>query len=145
MLSLNSISQAQERPRGVAVIVAVCGLLSAISLAFTALLLLYGVSLATGAFLLGGGLEQLGPFAFLLYCAILAILGVALWQRWKGARRAAIVLAAAGILLTMPAISSAFGDGRLYAILREALQITVRVLAIYYLTQEPVKEWFAGS
>jgi hypothetical protein len=145
MLSLNPEAQAQERPRCVAIIVAVCELLSATSLAFAALLLMHVVPLSVGASLLGGGLEQLGPVAFLLYGVILAVLGLALWQRWKGARRVAIVLAAAGIFLAMPAISSAFGDERLYAILREALQIMVRVLVIYYLSQEPVKEWFAKS
>src|SRR5271165_234513 len=139
MLSLNSVPHAQERPPGVAILVAVCGLLSAISLAFAALLLLHKVPLSAGASLLGGGLEQLGPFAFLLYGTILTVLGVALWRRWKGARRAAIVLAAAGILLAMPAISSAFEDERIYAILREAIQIMVRVLVVYYLSQEPVK------
>jgi hypothetical protein len=145
MLSLNPEARAQERPRGVALIVAICGLLSTVSLAFAVLLLLHQVPLSAGASLLGGGLEQLGPFAFLLYGMILAILGVALWRRWKGARRAAIVLAAAGILLAMPAISSAFQDERLFAIFREAIQIMVRVLVIYYLSQEPVEQWFAKS
>ena len=145
MISLNPEADAQERPRGVAVIVAVCELLGAVSLAFAALLVVHVVPLSAGAFLLGGGIEQLGPVAFLLHGAILAVLGFALWRRWKGARRSAIVLAAAGIFLAMPAISSAFGDERIYAVLREALQIMVRVLVIYYLSQEPVKEWFAKS
>jgi hypothetical protein len=145
MLGLNSAPHTQERPRGVTIIVAVCGLLSATSLAFAALLLVHEIPLAAGASLLGGGLEQLGVLAFLLYGAILAVLGLALWRRWRGSRRAAIVLAAAGIVLAMPAISSAFGDERLYATIREAIQIMLRVLVIYYLSQEPVKEWFAKS
>jgi hypothetical protein len=140
---LNPQADAQERPRGVAVIVVVCELFSAISLALAALLLVHVVPLSAGASLLGGGFEQLGPVAFFLYGASLAVLGLALWRRWKGARRAAIVLAAAGIFLAMPAISSAFGDERIYAVLREAAQIMARVLVIYYLSQEPVKEWFA--
>ena len=123
----------------------ICALLSASSVALAALLLLHVVPLSAGASLVGGGLEQLGPVAFFIYGAILGVLGLALWRRWKGARRAAIGLAAAGIFLAMPAISSAFGDERLYAVLREAIQIMVRVLVIYYLSQEPVKEWFAES
>jgi hypothetical protein len=145
MLGLNSAPHPPERPRGVTIIVVVCGLLSAAALAFAALLLAHEVPLAAGASLLGGGLEQLGPLAFLLYGAILAVLGLALWQRWRGSRRAAIVLAAAGIVLAMPAISSAFGDERLYATIREAIQIMLRVLVIYCLSQEPVKAWFAKS
>ncbi len=123
--------------------VAICGLLSAISLAFVALLLAGLVPLSAGAFLLGAGMEQLGPLVFLLYGGVLAVLAVALWRRWKGARRAAIALAAAGIALALPAVSSAVVDGRTFAIAREGLQIMVRVILIYYLSQEPVRKWFA--
>ena len=125
-------------------IVAACGLLGAIAFAFFVLLLAGLVPLSAGASLLGGGLEQLGPFAFLLYGVALAVLAVALWRRWKGARRAAIVLAAAGVALAIPAISSAVVDGRTFAIVREGLQIMVRVIIIFYLSQEPVKDWFAS-
>jgi len=34
-------------------------------------------------------------------------------------------------------------DSRIFAIAREGLQIIARVLIVFYLTQEPVKEWFA--
>jgi hypothetical protein len=144
MLSLDSISHARERPRGVAIIVAVCVSLSAISACFAGLLLAARIPLSAGAFLLGGGMEQLGPAAFLLYGLIVGVLGVALWLRWKGARRTAIAVAAAGIALAVPAISSAVIDGRIFAMLREGLQIIVRMLVIFYLTQEPVKEWFTS-
>ena len=143
MLGLSPLSHSPERPPGVVATVVICGLLSAISCAFVVLLLAHRVPLSAGAFLLGNGMEQLGPIAFLLYAAILAVLGVALWRRWKGARRAAIVLAAAGVALALPAISSAVIDGRDFAALREGLQIIVRVIVIHSLTQEPVKEWFA--
>ena len=113
------------------------------SCAFVVLLLAHQVPLSAGAFLLGNGMEQLGPLVFLLYAVILAVLGAALWRKWKGARRAGIVLTAAGLALALPAISSAVVDGRAFAILREGLQIIVRVIAIHYLSQEPVKEWFA--
>ncbi len=145
MLSLNSVSHSPERPRGVLAIIAVCGLLSTIALTLVALLLAGLVPLSSGAFLLGAGLEQLGPFVFLLYGVVLAVLAAALWRRWKGAGRAAIVLAAAGVALAIPAISSAVADGRTFAIVRDGLQIMVRVAVIFYLSQPPVKDWFAGS
>ena len=144
MLSLSSNSRAQEIPRGVVAIAALCCVLSGISLALTALLLAGTVPLSTGAALLGGGMEQLGPPAFLLYGAILAVVGTALWRRWRGARRTAILLAGAGIALVVPGISSAVADGRLLAIFRDGTQIIVRVLVIYYLSQEPVREWFTS-
>ena len=125
-------------------IVALCGLLAVTSLALAGLLLAGSVPLSAGAALLGGGLEQFGPFAFLLYSATLTVLGTALWRRWWGARRIAMLLAGAGIALVVPGISSAVADGRLLAIFRDGAQIIVRVLVIYYLSQERVKEWFAS-
>ncbi len=123
--------------------VVICGLIAVVALLYAGLLLAGRIPLSAGAFLLGGGMEQLGPVAFLLYALILAVLAWALWRRWKGARRVAIFLAAVGIALAVPAISSAVGDERGLAIAREGLQIMVRMIAIYYLSQEPVKEWFA--
>jgi hypothetical protein len=35
-------------------------------------------------------------------------------------------------------------DSRLFAIAREGLQIMVRVVVVFYLSQEPVKDWFAA-
>ena len=143
MLSLRPNEQTQERPRGVIAIVAICSLLAAIALVYAGLFLAGRIPLSSGAFLLGGGIEQLGPMAFLLYAVVLALLSVALWRRWNGARRAAIVFAAVGIAIAVPAVSSAVVDERGLAIAREGLQIMVRVVAIYYLNQEPVREWFA--
>ena len=48
------------------------------------------------------------------------------------------------VALVVPAISSAVADSRVSAILREGAQIMIRVMAIFYLSQEPVKEWFAN-
>jgi hypothetical protein len=143
MLSLRPNEQTQERPPGVITIVAICSLLAAIALVYAGLFLAGRIPLSSGAFLLGGGIEQLGPMAFLLYAVVLALLSVALWRRWNGARRAAIVFAAVGIAIAVPAVSSAVVDERGLAIAREGLQIMVRVVAIYYLNQEPVREWFA--
>src|SRR5271157_3857702 len=123
MLS-DPIWQVQERPRVVVAIVAVCALLSAISFVFVALLLAGRIRLAAGAILLGGGMEQLGPLAFLLYGAIVGVLGVALWQRWKGVRRVTIVLAVAGVALTIPAISSAVVDGRVFAMFAKGCKLS---------------------
>jgi hypothetical protein len=144
MLSVRSNSQTQDRPSGVVAIVAACALFSTIAFLFSGLLFAHAIPLSAGAFLLGGGMEQLGVFAFLLYGVIVALVGIALWWRWKGARRAAIVLAAVGIALHLPTISSAVTDVRLIGICREGAQIMVRVIVIFYLTQEPVKEWFAS-
>lgn len=131
------------RPAGVTAIVALCIVAALTSLAFALLIATGRIPLSSGGFLVGGGLEQLGPVAFLLYAALLLLLAIALWRRLRFARRATALAAILGIALAVPAISSAVVDSRLFAIAREGLQIIVRVMIVFYLSQEPVKEWFA--
>ena len=132
-----------SRPVGVTAIVALCIVAAFTSLAFALLITTGQIALSAGAFLLGGGLEQLGPIAFLLYAALLLLLAVALWRRLRFARQATLLVAIIGVGLAVPAISSAVMDSRLFAIVREGLQIIVRVMVVFYLSQDPVKEWFA--
>lgn len=132
-----------NRPAGVNAIIALCLIVAAVSLAFAILILAGRAPLSAGAFLLQGGMEQLGPLAFLIYAALLLILALALWKRWRWARRATIVAAVAGIALAVPSISSAVMDSRIFAIAREGLQIIVRVIVVFYLSQDAVKDWFA--
>ena len=131
------------RPAGVTAIVALSIVLGLTSLTFALLIATGRIPLSTGAFLLGGGLEQLGPVAFLLYAALLLFLAISLWRRLRFARRATVLAAILGIALAVPAVSSAVMDLRLFAIAREGLEISVRVMIVFYLSQEPVKEWFA--
>lgn len=131
------------RPAGVTAIVALCIVAALTSLAFALLIATGRIPLSSGGFLVGGGLEQLGPVAFLLYAALLLLLAIALWRRLRFARRATALAAILGIALAVPAISSAVVDSRLFAIAREGLQIIVRVMIVFYLSQAPVKEWFA--
>jgi hypothetical protein len=134
----------QDRPAGVTAVAALCVLVAIASLALAVLLAVHVVPLSSGAFLLGGGLEQLGPIAFMLYAALMTTLAVALWKRWRWARRAAIVVAVIGVAMAVPGLSSAMMDSRIFAIGREGLQIMIRVIVVYCLSQEPVKDWFAA-
>jgi hypothetical protein len=45
--------------------------------------------------------------------------------------------------MAVPGLSSAVMDSRVFRIGREGLQIIVRVVVVYYLSQEPAKNWFA--
>jgi hypothetical protein len=125
-------------------IAALCAFAGVAALGFAALAMAQVVALSSGAFLIGGGLEQLGPIAFLLYAALMIGLAVALWKRWGWARRVAIIVAAIGIAMAVPGLSSAVMDSRILAIGREGLQIIVRVMVVYHLSQEPMKDWFAA-
>jgi DNA-binding transcriptional regulator YbjK len=137
-------TRSNERPAGVTAIAALCALAGVVALGFAALAAAQVVPLSSGAFLIGGGLEQLGPLAFLLYAALMVVLAVALWKRWRWSRRVAILVAVIGIAMAVPGVSSAVMDSRLFAIAREGLQIIVRVVVVYYLSQDPVKDWFAA-
>jgi hypothetical protein len=133
-----------ERPPGVAAISALLALVGAASFAFASLLALHAIPLSQGSVLLQAGLEQSGPIAFLIYGALLFFLAWALWTRRRWARRVTILLAGIGVAFAVPAISSAVVDGRLISIVREGLQIMIRVAVIFYLTQEPVRDWFSA-
>jgi hypothetical protein len=74
----------------------------------------------------------------------MAVVAVGLWRGQNWSRRVAILLAVAGVAFVVPGISSAVVDGRAGAIVREGAQIIVRVAIVFYLSQEPVKEWFAA-
>lgn len=144
MLSLKQDAVTESRPQGIVAIAILLLAQAAVSMGFAGLLFAGYASLSAGAVLLGGGLEQLGPIVFLVQAVIAALLAAGLWKRWRWSRLAAIVYCAAGVLMGIPAISSAVVDTRSLAILREGLQIIVRVVVIYYLCQEPVRDWFAS-
>lgn len=143
MQSLISSHNADERPGGVAAVSWLLALVAVTSFAFAALLVVHAVPLSYGSVLLQGGLEQSGPIAFLLYGTLALALARALWIRRGWARRLTLLLAAIGVALAVPAISSAVADGRASSIAREGLQIIARVAVIFYLSQEPVRDWFA--
>ncbi|MFZ0705576.1 MAG: DUF2127 domain-containing protein [Candidatus Korobacteraceae bacterium] len=144
MQSLTSNHTADDRPSGIAVVAALLALTALIAWVFAGLLVIDAVPLSYGSVLLQGGLEQSGPIAFLIYGAVTLTLAWALWNRRRWARRLTLLVAAIGVALAVPAISSAVADGRAFAIVREGLQIIVRVAVIYYLSQEPVRDWFAS-
>jgi hypothetical protein len=133
-----------DLPVGVAAIAGVFLLLAIASVACALLLLLQLLPLSYGAVLLPNGLEQSGPIVFFVYAALTGLIAGGLWKRRNWARRLAILVAIAGIIFVVPAVSSAVVDGRLGAIVREGLQIIVRVSVVFYFSQEPVKEWFAA-
>jgi hypothetical protein len=144
-MPMQTTIMSQERPAGVTAVAVLCLMGALVALALAVLLAVHIVPLSSGAFLIGGGLEQLGWFVFLLYAAIMITLAVALWRRWRWARRAAIAVAVIGIVMAVPGLSSAVMDSRIFSIGREGLQVMIRVIVVYYLSQEPVKDWFAAN
>lgn len=144
MQSLSSPQMVSDRPGGVVAVAALCALTGTASVILAVLLILQAVPLSYGSVLLQAGLEQSGPISFLIYGAATLGLAWGLWTRRRWARRLTVLLAGIGVALAVPAISSAVADGRVSSMVREGLQIMVRVAVIYYLTQEPVRDWFAA-
>jgi hypothetical protein len=144
MQSLISDHRDDERPPGIAFVAALLLATAVAAFLFAGLLVVGVVPLSYGSMLLQGGFEQSGPIAFALYGTLTLTLAWGLWTRRGWSRRITVLLAAVGVALAVPAISSAVADGRAIAIAREGLQIILRVAVIYYLSQEPVRDWFAA-
>lgn len=132
-----------SRPSSVTLIAAVFAVAAAYLLgAGLTLLLSPGtLAMASGSDLLAG-LETAGPLMFLLGAAIYGGTAVGLWRLYPLARHAAIVIAAYGALMAVPAISGAVVSLRLEALVRPALPFLLRILVIFFLWQRPTAEAF---
>jgi hypothetical protein len=99
------------------------------------------VSMALGAPLLSG-LELAGPYMFLLMAGLGALIGLGLLRLNHWARRAAIVVAFAGVVMLVPGVSAAAVDFRA-SLLWAGVGISLRVMIVWYLFQAPVAERFS--
>ena len=132
-----------ERPIGVTTI-AILFIAVAAYLAGLAVLMLAApgtVSMRAGAPFMGG-LELAGPYMFLLIAAVAALTawGLLLLNNW--ARRAAALIAMIGIVVLVPAVSSAVVSFQPLALFWGGLGVMVRVIVAWYLYQRPVIDVF---
>jgi hypothetical protein len=98
------------------------------------------ISMAAGAPLLGG-LELAGPYMFLLVAGVAVVIGWGLLRMQNWARRLAILVAFAGFVMLIPAVSAAAIDFR-WSLVTGGLGIIVRVVVVWYLWQTPTAEQF---
>lgn len=133
------------RPIGVSLIATLFLLAAAYLIVIgTVMLLSPGtVSMSSGADLLGG-LEVAGPYMFLLVAVAATAIGVGLLRLHNWARRVAIVTALLGMVLLLPAVSSAVLDFRIAKLAWGGLGVMVRAMIVWYLYQHPVKEAFTN-
>jgi len=99
------------------------------------------VSMAAGSELLGG-LEIWGPYMFLLAGVVCLIIALGLIRMSNLARRAAALIAVAGIVLLVPRVSSAVVSLHFKTLVTSGLGVIVRVIIAFYLYQEPTREAF---
>jgi hypothetical protein len=142
MLKLTGESYPEEpRPSGVAVIAGVFLLGAAYLLVIGLLLLMKRLSLAFGAPVLTG-LEQAGPYMFLLTGVTAGLTGWDLlrldnWGRW-----AAILVAFFGLVMLVPSVSMSVIQLNPMRLAAGGVGIMVRSAILWYLFQEPVRERF---
>jgi hypothetical protein len=131
-----------ERPAGViaiaALFFAVAGYLATVGI----LKLLWpdAISLSLGAQFLHG-LELWGPYMFLIVGAVGIVVGLGLLRLSNIARRAAIMVAVAGMVLLIPKITAEASDFSWRFVLAAAA-IIVRVMIVWYLWQSWTAEKF---
>src|SRR6266496_3917447 len=98
------------------------------------------VSLSLGAPLLHG-LEISGPFMFLLSAGVAAIVGFGLLRLKNLARRAAIVIGMAGVVMLIPNLSADAAELS-PRLLLAGLAVMIRVVIVWYLWQAWTAEKF---
>jgi hypothetical protein len=135
-----------ERPAGVTVVAAAFFLAAAYLLAVGLTMLARPglVSMAAGAELLGG-LELAGPYMFLLMAGLGGVIALGLWLLHRWARWLAMLVAMIGVVMLLPSVSSAMFDFRIGKLAWEGLGTILRVMIVWYLSQEPVREAFADK
>lgn len=133
-----------ERPAGVTAVAAAYFLSGAYLLVVGLIMLVRPgvISMAAGAPLLGG-LELAGPYMFLLAGGVCVTVALGLWWLHRWARWLAILIAIISVIMLLPSVSSAMLDFRIARLAWGGLGTILRVLIVWYLFQEPVKNAFA--
>lgn len=119
-------------------------LYASIAAIYAALLAGGSIAMSSGAWLIGGGLETMGMWIFVVYALLHGLCGVGLLRMRKWALHLTSLLILWGIVQVTPAISSAVADTRIYAIVREGSQILWRVVALRYVWLQSTRDAFAG-
>lgn len=130
-------------PGGIRAIAGLFALCSAY-LAFAGLAMLVrpgAISMSVGAPLLFG-LELAGPYMFLLVAAIGAVIAWGLFNFSNIARRIAVFIAVAGVVMLVPIVSAATIMAQPKMLALGGIGIIVRVMIAWYLWREDVVEQF---
>jgi hypothetical protein len=131
-----------QRPIGVTAIAILLALVSAYLAALGLIMLLApgAVSMSLGAPLLHG-LQLAGPYMFLLTAAVAAIVAFGLFRLNNLARRAAIMICFAGMVMLLPKVSADAADFRPQFFVAGSMVI-VRMMIVWYLWQIWIVEKF---
>lgn len=136
-------NRANPLPNGVRTIAALFTLCALYLAAIAALMLLRPgtVSMSAGAPLLFG-LELAGPYMFLLMAVVGGAVAWGLLRLSNIARRAAILIAIAGVVMLVPPVSAATIMVQPKALAIGGLGIIVRVVVAWYLSRVEIADLF---
>jgi hypothetical protein len=131
-----------QRPIGVTAIAILFSLISGYLCALGLIMLLApgAVSMSLGAPLLHG-LQLDGPFMFLLAAALAAIVAFGLFRLNNLARRAAVMIAVAGMVMLLPKVSADAADFSPPFFLAGSM-VVIRMMIVWYLWQSWTVEKF---
>jgi len=102
------------------------------------------ISMSAGAPLLFG-LELAGPYMFLLMAVSAGGIAWSLLQLNNFVRRAAVLIAIAGVVMLVPSVSAAAVMVQPKALVFGGVGIIVRVMVAWYLSREEVADAFRRS
>jgi len=131
-----------QRPIGVTAIATLFALVSGYLAALGLIMLLApgAVSMSLGAPLLHG-LQLAGPYMFLLTGAVAAIVAFGLYRLNNLARRAAIMVCFAGMVMLLPKVSADAADISPRFFIAGSM-VVIRMMIIWYLCQIWIAEKF---
>ena len=134
----------QSRPSGIRILALICFIL-AVYLAVGGILVLAGVvPLSIGRYFLGDYVIW-GPALYGLVAAVFVVVRIGLLRRWTFARRLAIVAAALLIATSVLPISAAVAFFQMLPLAIHGAKVILAVIAIRYLLQPEVVEWFSAA
>jgi hypothetical protein len=141
--SLFPDDQPQARPTGVRVIAITCFVLAVFLIADGLLIALGILPLASGRYVLGE-YTTMGVLIYFVVAAVLVLLGVGLLRGWSFSRRLAIAAAALFLATSAIPVSAAVTYFQIMRIVIHGAKIIVAIMAIRYLLQAEVVEYFSG-
>lgn len=132
----------KQRPVGITLIAGVELALALAGVVFFVLTFAGAIPLAYGRYLVGPGIETLGPFVFLFFGLVMALTAFGMLRLRNWARHITIVFAGIGVFFSVPTVSTAVVSGELSGTIREGVQVILRAAVIWYLLQQPTREAF---
>ena len=137
-------NQARTLPAGIRIIAVVCFALAGYLVVNGVLVMAGIVSFTSGRHILGD-YASMGPLLYFAVAIVLALLGAGLLRGWSFTRRLTIVAAAFLIATSVLPISAAVAYFQIVAIVIHGLKIIVTVMAIRYLLQPEVVDYFSAK